>query len=44
MDDYVSSVAGSSGATGEIERAKGLRDSGAIDQQEYDAIKTKALA
>jgi hypothetical protein len=42
-DDYVRSVAGSSGATGEIERAKGLLDSGAINQQEYDAIKAKAL-
>ena len=43
MDSYVRSVAGSSGATGEIERAKGLLDSGAINQQEYDAIKAKAL-
>ena len=43
-DDYVRSVAGSSGATGEIERAKGLLDSGAINQQEFDAIKAKALA
>jgi hypothetical protein len=43
-DDYVRSVAGTSGATGEIERAKGLLDSGAINQQEYDAIKAKALA
>ena len=42
-DDYVRSVAGSSGAAGEIERAKGLLDSGAINQQEFDAIKAKAL-
>jgi hypothetical protein len=43
-DEYVRSVAGSSGAAGEIERAKGLLDSGAINQQELDAIKAKALA
>ena len=43
-DEYVRSVAGSSGAAGEIERAKGLLDSGAINQQEFDAIKAKALA
>jgi hypothetical protein len=43
MDSYVRSVAGSSGAAGEIEQAKGLLDSGAINQQEYDAIKAKAL-
>jgi hypothetical protein len=43
-DDYVRSVAGSSGAAGEIERAKGLLDSGAISQSEFDAIKAKALA
>jgi Phospholipase_D-nuclease N-terminal/Short C-terminal domain len=44
MDDYVRDVAGSGGATGEIERAKGLLDSGAITQAEFDAIKAKALA
>jgi len=42
-DEYVRSVAGSSGAAGEIERAKGLLERGAINQQEYDAIKAKAL-
>ena len=43
MDDSVRSVAGGGGATGEIERAKGLLDSGAITQEEFDAIKAKAL-
>ena len=44
MDSYVQSVAGSGGAAGEIERAKGLLDSGAITQADFDAIKAKALA
>jgi hypothetical protein len=44
MDDYVRSVASSSGAAGEIERAKGLLDSGAISQEEYAALKERALA
>jgi hypothetical protein len=43
LDSYVQSVAGG-GAAAEIEKAKGLLDSGAITQQEYDAIKQKALA
>ena len=43
FDDYVRQAAGSWGATGEIERAKKLLDSGAINQSEYDAIKAKAL-
>ena len=44
MDDYVRSVAPAGGPAAEIEKAKGLLDSGAITQSEYDAIKTKALA
>jgi hypothetical protein len=44
MDQYVRETAGSGGAAGEIEKAKGLLDSGAISQAEFDAIKAKALA
>jgi hypothetical protein len=41
-DQYIRSVSG--GTAGEIEKAKGLLDSGAITQAEFDAIKQKALA
>jgi Short C-terminal domain/Phospholipase_D-nuclease N-terminal len=41
-DEYIRSVAG--GTAAEIEKAKGLLDSGAITQAEFDAIKQKALA
>ena len=45
MDDYVRSVSGSGGgAAAEIEQAKALLDSGAINQAEFEAIKAKALA
>ena len=43
-DQYIQSVAGSGGAAAEIEKAKGLLDSGAITQAEFDALKQKALA
>jgi Phospholipase_D-nuclease N-terminal len=44
VDDYVRSVAASGGPAAEIDRAKQLLDSGAINQTEFDTIKAKALA
>jgi uncharacterized membrane protein len=44
MDNYARQTAAGGGAAGEIEKAKGLLDSGAITQAEYDALKQKALA
>lgn len=43
FDDHVRAVSGG-GSAAEIEKAKGLLDSGAITQAEFDAIKAKALA
>jgi hypothetical protein len=44
MDDYVRETAGAGGAAAEIDRAKKLLDDGAITQEEFNAIKQKALA
>jgi hypothetical protein len=44
LDDYVRETAGSGGSAAEIEKAKKLLDSGAINQAEFDVIKQKALA
>ena len=43
LDDYVRDTAGG-GAASEIARAKELLDSGAITQEEFQALKAKALA
>jgi hypothetical protein len=46
FDDHIKTVAADNGggAAGEIEKAKRLLDSGAINQSEFDALKVKALA
>jgi hypothetical protein len=42
FDDYVRDTAG--GSAGEIEKAHGLLEKGAITQDEFNSIKAKALA
>ncbi len=47
MDAYIrdrAGTAGGGGAAHEIEKAKALLDSGAIDQAEFQQIKARALA
>jgi Short C-terminal domain len=42
FDEYVREAAG--GSASEIAKAKELLDSGAITQEEFDALKAKALS
>ncbi len=44
FNDYVQAAAGSGGPAAEIDKAKKLLDSGAINESEFAAIKAKALA
>jgi hypothetical protein len=44
FDDYVRTVAASDGPAAEIQKAKGLLDSGSITGEEFESIKAKALA
>jgi hypothetical protein len=44
FDDYVRTVGASDGPAAEIEKGKGLLDSGSITAEEFESIKAKALA
>jgi hypothetical protein len=44
FDNYVKSVATKDGASAEIDRAKALLEGGTITQDEFNALKAKALA
>jgi hypothetical protein len=44
FDSYVRSVADGGGAASEIDKAKQLLDNGTITQDEFNALKAKALA
>lgn len=44
FDARVREAAGSGGPAAEIERARGLLDSGAINQEEFERLKAKTLA
>lgn len=44
FDQRVQQAAGTAGPAGEIDTAKALLDAGTISQEEFDAIKAKALA
>ena len=43
FDQHIRTVAADGGSAGEIERAKQLLDSGAINHDEFERLKTKAL-
>jgi hypothetical protein len=43
FDERVREAAASGGPASEIEKARGLLESGAINQEEFDRLKAKAL-